>query len=78
MAKEPMDRVPSRAARVLLFDPDNRVLLFRGRDPRAGADFWYLPGGQIEAGESVVAAAAREMAEEIHRRDVDLDGAVAH
>ena len=63
-----------RAARVVLLDPDGRVLLFRlgpDRDP-AGRGYWYLPGGGIKAGESIEAAAARELREETGIRDVVL------
>ncbi|HWF00267.1 MAG TPA: NUDIX domain-containing protein [Caulobacteraceae bacterium] len=55
-----------RTARVLLLDPKNRILLLKGRlpsDPQApGA--WFTVGGGIEPGESVEAAARREIAEE--------------
>lgn len=42
---------------------DGRLLLvLRGRG--AGAGSWSLPGGRVEAGESLTAAVARELAEE--------------
>jgi 8-oxo-dGTP pyrophosphatase MutT (NUDIX family) len=54
-----------RAARVLPFDADGRVLLLRGVDPSApDASFWFTVGGGLEAGESDRAAAVRELAEE--------------
>jgi 8-oxo-dGTP pyrophosphatase MutT (NUDIX family) len=54
-----------KAGRVLLFDADRRVLLFRGIDPaRPGEPFWFAPGGSVEPGEDTRAAAARELAEE--------------
>jgi 8-oxo-dGTP diphosphatase len=44
-------------------DPARSVLLIQRRnDPFAGS--WALPGGFVEAGERVVAAASRELAEE--------------
>jgi 8-oxo-dGTP pyrophosphatase MutT (NUDIX family) len=53
-------------ARVLLLDPDDRILLMKGRlpsDPDApGA--WFTVGGGVEAGETVMQAAAREIVEE--------------
>ena len=54
------------AARVMLSDRRGRVLLFRGGDParpEAGT-WWFTPGGGTEPGETLVAAAAREVAEE--------------
>jgi len=54
-----------RAARVLLV-ADDAVLLLEGRDPgRADAQpFWMTPGGGVEPGEPVEAAACREVLEE--------------
>jgi 8-oxo-dGTP pyrophosphatase MutT (NUDIX family) len=54
------------AARVILIDGEGRVLLFRGGDsarPEAGS-WWFTPGGGVEAGESLVQAARREVFEE--------------
>ena len=55
-----------RAARVLLFDPDGRLLLLKGRLPSAPEEpgWWFTVGGALEAGETVREAAARETAEE--------------
>ena len=50
------------AARVVLIDPSDRVLLFRV-DWR-GKRLWITPGGGLEAGESFEDAARREMFEE--------------
>jgi 8-oxo-dGTP pyrophosphatase MutT (NUDIX family) len=53
-------------ARVLLLDPQDRILLMKGRlpsDPQApGA--WFTVGGGIEPGEDETAAARREIREE--------------
>lgn len=59
----PLDR---RAARVLLVDAEGRVLLFRGHDPdRPGlGSWWFTVGGGVDEGESVRAAALRELFEE--------------
>ncbi|RLP74492.1 NUDIX domain-containing protein [Mycetocola tolaasinivorans] len=49
---------------------DGRLLLIRRlREPEAGA--WGLPGGKVDLGETVPAAIAREIAEEI---DIALAG----
>jgi 8-oxo-dGTP pyrophosphatase MutT (NUDIX family) len=57
--------VPLRhAVRVLLIDEAGRVLLARAVRPETGGEFWFPPGGGVEPGEDVVAAAAREVAEE--------------
>ena len=58
--------VERRAARVLLVDADDRVLLFHGCDPAdtAAGHWWITPGGGLDPGESPARAAARELAEE--------------
>lgn len=51
------------AASAVITDPDGRVLLVRrGNDPQRGR--WSVPGGRVEAGESLEQAAAREALEE--------------
>jgi 8-oxo-dGTP pyrophosphatase MutT (NUDIX family)/2'-5' RNA ligase len=65
------DRV---AARVLLVDDDGAVLLLRGCDParpEAGS-WWFTPGGGLDDGESVEAAARRELREETGFAVADL------
>jgi 8-oxo-dGTP pyrophosphatase MutT (NUDIX family) len=53
-------------ARVVLLDPDGRILLMKGRLPgRPDAPaFWYTVGGGVEDGETFLQAAAREIVEE--------------
>ncbi|WP_127783242.1 NUDIX domain-containing protein [Rhodococcus sp. X156] len=60
------------AARVLLLDPDGRVLMLRGASTTApDTHYWITTGGGLEPGESLVEAGVREVAEETgHRLDV--------
>jgi 8-oxo-dGTP pyrophosphatase MutT (NUDIX family) len=52
-------------ARVLLLDEHDRVLLIHACDPDdSGHHWWELPGGGLDAGESLEQAAVREVAEE--------------
>lgn len=51
---------------VLLLDENAHVLLSQRRDPNPVFDgLWHLPSGKLDAGESVLAAAAREAEEEV-------------
>lgn len=52
------------AARALVLDPDDRLLLLRV-EARAGVLVWIAPGGGIEAGEEPSDALERELAEEL-------------
>jgi 8-oxo-dGTP pyrophosphatase MutT (NUDIX family) len=63
-----------QVARVLLFDGQDRLLLFHVRDP---ADltrdaWWYLPGGGMDPGESPEQAARRELFEETGVEDAEI------
>lgn len=58
-------RTVRHAARVLLVDDAERLLLFEGINPdHPDRPFWMTPGGGVEEGETVVEAARRELAEE--------------
>jgi 8-oxo-dGTP pyrophosphatase MutT (NUDIX family) len=63
---DPQAVVRRQVARVLLFDAQDRLLLFHVRDPaEPTADaWWYLPGGGMDPGESPEEAARRELSEE--------------
>jgi 8-oxo-dGTP pyrophosphatase MutT (NUDIX family) len=67
------------SARVLLFDPLDRLLLLKSSDALVDAleqrprrVFWYTLGGEIEAGESLLEAARRELQEEAGIVDVEF------
>jgi 8-oxo-dGTP pyrophosphatase MutT (NUDIX family) len=61
-ARETIERT---AARVLLLDARERVLLLRGGDPAVpGVRYWFTLGGGLEPGESARQAAVRELHEE--------------
>lgn len=60
----PSTPVPRVGGRLLLVDPDQRVLLIHER-LEAGGAHWLTPGGGVEPGERPVEAAVREASEEI-------------
>lgn len=53
---------PSAAVGVVCFRGDDVLLIRRGTPPRLGE--WSLPGGRVEWGETLHAAALRELLEE--------------
>jgi ADP-ribose pyrophosphatase YjhB (NUDIX family) len=65
-----------RAGRVIVLDPDDRVLLFRYDDGPPNGRHWCTPGGGLNDGEDYAAGARRELAEETGWTDVLLGGQV--
>ena len=51
--------------RALLVTPDGNFLVFRRVRPGVLDPYWILPGGGVEAGETLAAALERELREEI-------------
>lgn len=66
------------AARVILLDDADRVLLIRGHDyGKPDRSWWFTPGGGILPGENAADAARRELQEETGIAVDDLVGPVA-
>ncbi len=60
------ERWERQGAKVILVASDGSILLFRGGDPARpdAGTWWFPPGGGVEPGETVEAAARREVLEE--------------
>ncbi|QNG18964.1 NUDIX domain-containing protein [Rhodococcus triatomae] len=64
-AHGPVADATRTSSRVVLLDSAGRVLLLRGHDPSVpDVHFWFTIGGAVEKGESLRAAAVREVREE--------------
>ncbi|MGI5340330.1 NUDIX hydrolase [Streptomyces sp. CA-181903] len=62
-----------RAARVVLLDARDRILLLHGFEPAdPGRTWWFTPGGGLEGDEDWEAAARRELAEETGITEIEL------
>lgn len=65
------------SARVVLLDDAGAVLLLRGSDPaladRHAPKWWFTVGGEVQEGERLAEAAARELAEETGLRVAPAD-----
>jgi len=64
------------AGRVVLLDPDDRVLLLRYDDGLPNGVHWSTPGGGLNPGEDYATGAARELAEETGWHDIVLGGEI--
>ena len=61
-----------RAGRVIVLDPQDRVLLFRYDNGPPNGRHWSTPGGGLNDGEDYAAGARRELAEETGWTDVPV------
>lgn len=63
-----------QAARVLVFNPDQQLLLINGVDPvqRSAPPWWEIPGGGIDPGEASIDAVRRELWEEAGIADATI------
>ncbi|MFF3957556.1 NUDIX hydrolase [Streptomyces sp. NPDC001890] len=62
-----------KVARVVLLDPDDRILLMHGFEPEDPAStWWFTPGGGVEGDETREEAALRELTEETGITEVEL------
>lgn len=59
------DRPEQPVAVGVVFDAEGRVLLTSRPEGKVYAGWWEFPGGKVEAGETVEAALARELEEEL-------------
>ncbi|MCJ1679900.1 NUDIX hydrolase [Streptomyces sp. APSN-46.1] len=68
-----------KVSRVILLDPQDRILLLHGFEPQDPADdWWFTPGGGLEGSETREEAALRELAEETGITDVELGPVLWH
>jgi 8-oxo-dGTP pyrophosphatase MutT (NUDIX family) len=61
-----------RAARAIVLDPRDRVLLVLFRSPETGEEWWATPGGGLEPDEPPEVGLRRELAEEIGLEDAEF------
>jgi ADP-ribose pyrophosphatase YjhB (NUDIX family) len=74
---EPGGELPlRRAGRVIVLDPEDRVLLFRYDDEPPNGRHWSTPGGGLNDGEDYPDGARRELTEETGWTDVPVGSQV--
>jgi 8-oxo-dGTP pyrophosphatase MutT (NUDIX family) len=73
---DPPVTIVRRAARILVLDSGDRILLLCARDPGDGRLLWLTPGGGCEPGESLEETARRELREEVGVSSAELGALV--
>ncbi|MBS1990254.1 MAG: NUDIX hydrolase [Cyanobacteria bacterium SZAS LIN-3] len=68
--KRPAQTIPTTRVSVIVVSPDKKILLVRHR--KGNRQYWVLPGGRLEYGETFHECAVREMREETGL-DVEVD-----
>lgn len=78
MGPAPPRTLRRQAARAVVLDGEDRVLLLQACDPldRSKGEWWEIPGGGMDPGETSAQAAARELLEETGMDGVELGGCV--
>ncbi|MFF4368822.1 NUDIX hydrolase [Streptomyces sp. NPDC001594] len=72
-------RPARKVSRVILLDPEDRILLLHGFEPDDPSDtWWFTPGGGLEGDETREQAALRELAEETGITEVELGPVLWH
>ncbi|MEV4616658.1 NUDIX domain-containing protein [Kitasatospora sp. NPDC049258] len=69
-ARTPARRTPRRAARTAVLDPEGWIFLLRSDNVEVGVH-WNMPGGGLEADESPIDGARRELREETGWTDLE-------
>lgn len=67
---------PRQAARLVLLDSEQRVLLLKVVSPTRGTAWWTTPGGGLNEGEDHQRAARRELEEEVGLSDATIGPAL--
>lgn len=73
---DPPKKMVQRVRTSVICLSERRLLVIELRDPKTGQQFWTVPGGAIEPGETIPEAAARETLEETGYRVSPVSGSL--